>query len=281
MASKSCSHCLAPLLLRLALGVVFIWAGVIKVAGTKPVKGEDAATLANMGVLTPTTATVTTPAHPSAPSNSNASPSPGDSGKSHGSLPIPSEPLPSTPAEPAAHAAIVLTGQGAKPYTAGDFPDEVNVKPLYGIALTLHKAAATTDADGKVVKPYWPDYLAHDRWPVWLAWTCAATELAGGACVLLGLLTRFWAMGLAINMGTALWLTQIGPALASGKTQLGFLPQRDWFDGAAWTNFNYTFVLLLVSLAVLGLGAGRSSVDRILFPPPPPPAKPKDGGAGH
>src|SRR5436190_4580543 len=41
MATKSCSPCCAPMFLRLALGVIFIWAGVTKVVSTMPVKGED------------------------------------------------------------------------------------------------------------------------------------------------------------------------------------------------------------------------------------------------
>jgi uncharacterized membrane protein YphA (DoxX/SURF4 family) len=164
-------------------------------------------------------------------------------------------------------------------YTAEDFPDEVPVKKLYQIALIVKKAAASTDAEGKAVKPILPAMFGRDRWPVYLAWCCALTELVGGAFLLLGFLTRLTALALAFNMGVAMWLTQIGPAIASGDTKLGILPNHNWLDGPAWMTFNYQLVLILSSLALLTLGAGRVSVDRVLFPPPAPltpRAKPED-----
>ncbi|QKK07291.1 MAG: hypothetical protein HND58_03365 [Planctomycetota bacterium] len=42
---------IAPLFLRLVLAVVFIWAGLGKFVHTFPVQGEDAAILANYGVI--------------------------------------------------------------------------------------------------------------------------------------------------------------------------------------------------------------------------------------
>jgi uncharacterized membrane protein YphA (DoxX/SURF4 family) len=287
MACTKCNPCGVPFLLRLALAVVFIWAGAIKVAGSKPVKGEDAAILANMGVLTPTTSTVNTPGSPAAPATTPAAPSkdakpsgssaaPNPEPKTHSSRPVPSEPI------AAANVPVLMTvatPQGAKTYTAEDFPEEQQVKPLYGIAIMLKKAAATTDAEGKPVKPIWPDFLAHDRWPVHLAWLCALTELVGGTFVLLGVLTRLSAFGLACVMCVAMWLTQIGPAFASGNGFLGFLPNHPWTDGFAWATFQTQVVMLLLSLAVVGMGAGRMSVDRVVFPPPPPPAKPKPENA--
>ncbi len=169
---------------------------------------------------------------------------------------------------------------GPKVYTAEDFPDEVPVKQLYNIALMVKKAASSTDADGKAVKPIWPAMLGRDRWPVYQAWCCALTELVGGSFLLLGFLTRLTAFGLAFNMGVAMWLTQIGPAIASGNAKMGIFPNHDWLDGQAWMLFNYQLVLILSSLALMALGAGRVSVDRVLFPPPvpltPPKAKPEN-----
>ncbi len=51
--AKSCGTCCAPMFLRIALGVVFVWAGLGKVCNDVSVKGDDAAALANMGVITP------------------------------------------------------------------------------------------------------------------------------------------------------------------------------------------------------------------------------------
>ncbi len=48
--AKPSGPTLAPLLLRLALGLTFIWAGLGKIEATFAVKGEQAALLANLGV---------------------------------------------------------------------------------------------------------------------------------------------------------------------------------------------------------------------------------------
>ena len=277
MATKSCSPCCAPLFLRLALGVIFIWGGVTKVATTMPVKGEDAATLANMGVVTPPPKP-TTSVTPGAPrtTGSSAAPNP------HGSLPNPGEPIAGT--ESTTPAFALVGGGGKLIYTAEDFPEPVEVKTLYMIALMLKHDASGLDAEGRPVKAIWPAFLAADRLPVYWAWACAATEVLGELFVLLGFLTRFWALGLACVMGTALWLTMIGPAIASGNAMYGFLPNHPftdpnpWPDHMSWQTFQLQFVMLMVSLAVMGIGPGRMAVDRVLFPPPPPPS-PKKGEA--
>ena len=120
----------------------------------------------------------------------------------------------------------------------------------------VKKAASSTDADGKAVKPIWPAMLGRDRWPVYQAWCCALTELVGGAFLLLGFLTRLTALTLAFNMGVAMWLTQIGPAIASGNAKLGILPNHDWLDGMAWMTFNYQLVTYsVVAGSLLAIGA--------------------------
>jgi putative oxidoreductase len=47
--------------------------------------------------------------------------------------------------------------------------------------------------------------------PQWLAMAVPITEFVGGCCILVGLLTRFWAAGLAINMIGAIVLLH-GPS---------------------------------------------------------------------
>jgi uncharacterized membrane protein YphA (DoxX/SURF4 family) len=264
--------------LRLALGVIFIWAGVTKVASTMPVKGEDAATLANMGVITPPPKTPAAAPGAHKATGSSAAPNP------HGELPKPGEPIASTESPSATTPAIVNVARaGGKTYTAEDFPDAVDVKPLYLIAVMLKKDASGMDAEGKPVRAIWPAFLAKDRMPVYWSWAVAATELLGGVFMLLGFLTRFWALGLACVMGAAMWLTVIGPAIASGHTQFGFLPDHPftdpspWPDNMSWQAFQLQFAMFMVALAVMGIGPGRMAVDRILFPPPPPP-QPKAKG---
>src|SRR6476619_2260758 len=129
MATKSCSPCCAPLFLRLALGVIFIWAGVTKVATTMPVKGEDAAALANMGVITPPPKTPA--AAPGAPKTTGSSAAPNP----HGELATPGEPIASR--EATTPVILNVAGSGGKTYTAEDFPEPVEVKPLYFISIML------------------------------------------------------------------------------------------------------------------------------------------------
>src|SRR5262245_32882222 len=218
MASSSCSLCGAPFLLRLALGVVFVWAGTIKLCGSMPVKGEPAATLANMGVIKPAApAPAPTPAPAgngsAAPTVPPTPPAEVPPPKKQGGLES-NEPMFASGTTPPVIMTVSAPKQPAKIYTAEDFPDEVQIKPLYFISLLLKQAASGTDAQGQPTKAIWPSFLGQGDWPIWLAWAATLTELIGGGLVLLGLLTRFWAFGLACVMGVAMWLTQIGPAIA-------------------------------------------------------------------
>lgn len=211
-----------PILLRLMLATIFIWAGLGKVLATMQFDGAEAATLANLGVITPET--------------------PGDS-----SAPAP-----------------------GRTYAAADFPDPVDVLRLHGLTLRIYDAAnppaVTADGDG-ASRAYWPAPLGERPWPTSLAWAVAFTELIGGFCLLLGLLTRFWAFGVAGVMLGAIWLTQLGPAIQTGETVLGFLPAYERFSPAAWQALMFQFSLLTAALALAFLGAGRASIDHALFGP--------------
>lgn len=226
-----------PLLLRLMLGIIFLWAGMAKVSSTMEVKGEEAAKLANMGVLTP--AATATPPAPTGPST----------------------------AAPAQGPAIRLVSQtSAGRYTAADFPNPVRVTGVYGVALVVHSAAnpPAAEAGGKVLSPYWPPAIGQGSWPVYLAWAVTITELGGGLCVLVGLFTRLWALGLTGVMLGAMWLTQLGPNIQAGNTVLGFLPAYPRY-GQEWTNLTFQFSLFMAAAALAFLGPGRASLDHLLL----------------
>jgi uncharacterized membrane protein YphA (DoxX/SURF4 family) len=285
---------MAPLFLRIAVGVTFLWAGLGKVLETMPVQGEQAARLANMGVMP-------TPPKPVAPRNGSAA------------VPAPTvtpKPAPTTPTEPAAPPATVpdakdppadgaraavppmmrlqteTSSQAApsaapKKYTASDFPQELVVPRVYGLALLLQNAAnpAPRASDGVTPMPLWPASLVQDRWPVYTAWFVVVSELVGGLFVLVGLLTRLSAAFLTGAMAGAIWLTQIGPAIQSGVTWAGFLPRHAPYglDDAG----NPLFIMLLWQLSLLCaakalvfLGGGFLSFDRALFPASGGPRRP-------
>lgn len=212
-----------PVLLRLMLAMIFIWAGLGKVLDHMVVEGETAAKLANIGVISP-------------------------------------------PAD----------GRGAKAanhiHTAAEFKEPVRVLRVHGLTLRIYDAAhppaaASPAENGKPLRPYWPTSLAEGSWPSILAWTVAFTEIVGGLCLLFGLLTRFWAFSVAGVMLGAIWLTQLGPNIQVGNTVIGFLPAYDRFSPPAWQALMYQFALLMSAFALVFLGAGRASLDHVLFGP--------------
>lgn len=275
----------APLMLRLALGATFLWAGLGKVFTHIEVSGERAAALREMGVARTTTA----PTPTDSPDNAET-PDP--------SRPVPTEPLP-TPPRPTTNPAQAPsqpseTSPGTAPGTlrlvAWPSQDSAATEPLkverlYGLALLVRNAAnPAPNADGTTPIPLWPAQLATGRLPVYFAWAAAVTELVAGILCILGFFTRLSALTLAGVMAVAIWLTEIGPAIQSGDTILGFLPIRETYAVALSPNGYVTLMwqvsLLSIALALTTLGAGKLSLDAALFgagsggpkPAPKPPA---------
>lgn len=171
--------------------------------------------------------------------------------------PVPAPTPAPTPAEPA---------PAAPAFTAADFPNGASVRKVVLLALVMDRAAnPPLDAESNQPEPFWPQALAQRPWPHTLAWAVALTELIGGVLMLLGLLTRLGALGLASVMLGAMWLTQIGPAIQADHTVLGFLPAYGRFDVEAWQPLLWQFSLLAASLAVFLLGSGAIGLDRALF----------------
>jgi len=232
---------LSPFFLRLVLGVVFVWAGASKFFSEMPYTPEQAARLAEMGVDVP--GAVAAPAAPAEP----ATEEPEDVETTDDG----------TPTVPAAVAPALR------------FPEGATLRPVYSIALMIDGAAHPGfDDDGNQLKPIWPAEAAKGKWPVWLALAAGVTELVAGILMFAGFFTRIAAFSLACVMGTAMWLTQFGPAIQSGRARLGFLPSHDLFDGMAWQPLLYQFTLFGVAMALFLLGAGALSIDAIIFGAP-------------
>lgn len=145
------------------------------------------------------------------------------------------------------------------------------------LRLTLHRAAnpkpipaAASVEEGvepamRTPIPIWPAYLATPTASMILAWAVVATELLAAVLVLVGLLTRFAAIGLGATMLGALWLTAIGPAIQSGNAVLGFLPNHAWNNVEAWKGPFWNLALLAMAKALFLSGAGAFSLDAKLF----------------
>lgn len=291
------SLALPPLLLRLALAATFLWAGSGKLFRTAEFSPEQAAVLANAGVSVPgalagpgptDTDPGPTPAPTPAPTpdspDDNAEP--GDQTPADADPPVdppaadppsadpgPDQPLPD-PAEEGGGTAmgagvfmLAQNAQGARVYTAEDFDGPVEKRGLYNIFFVLHSASQPQDGGRSLV----PAALSSDAWKVRLAWASAITEFLGGLFVLVGLLTRLSALGLAGVMVGAIWLTSIGPVAFGGANTaslwgLGFLPPLAEFR--AWQTFMFQFTTLMAALALVLGRPGILALDQLIFGSP-------------
>jgi putative oxidoreductase len=83
--------------------------------------------------------------------------------------------------------------------------------------------------------------------PAWMAYLVIAAEVLGGALLILGLLTPFAAIAVAIDMSVAVLKVH----LPRGLTGQG--------------GCEFPLMLLAVALALIFFGAGPLSLDRLLF----------------
>jgi putative oxidoreductase len=79
--------------------------------------------------------------------------------------------------------------------------------------------------------------------PYWLGYVSLVTEFVGGACLLLGLLTRFWAFFIAGNLVVALWKVNLHHGYGGSE---------------------YTLALITMALMLVVAGSGALSLDRRL-----------------
>lgn len=270
---------LAPLFLRLALALTFVWAGLGKFVARMEVQGQEAAILANYGVIPNPRAPQRQPA-PFEDQVPGPDQTPTPEAPAEGDQPTGLDGQARDPGTPAIHFAA--RQEGSTPLaTAADFPDPVSVRRWAGLVLALDSAIhpGLAAEDSSPLMPLWIDFdpnTDYDPWPRYVALAVAVTELVAGVLIGLGLLTRLAALGVAGVMLGAIWLTVVGPAIQSGHTVLGFLPDHAAFDGEAWTQPMWLMTLLCCALALFFAGPGTLSIDRFLLggPPKPPPPKP-------
>ena len=150
-------------------------------------------------------------------------------------------PSDNAPATDATETPRVVDGDQAATVDA----DPIEARRVYGLATML---------SAKEV-PY----------PVASAWIAAITELVGGGLLLVGLLSRIWALGLAVTMGMAFALTSCTVLAATGPFDLA-LP--DYLRAVS------QLALGTLALMVLLTGPGAIAIDHGIFgrrPAAPPP----------
>jgi len=303
---------LPTLFLRIILGITFLWAGTGKLVGTYTITGNDAARLANIGII------------PTAPSDPTAIPQLDSTPESTTDAPDqesfePSVPptedlqepitepttapatenatetieqmiedakenLPETlPDLPTPPAEKLQTDQqhdqqydfhsiqyAGTTYAATDFPNDMEVKQVYSIALMILKASDPgLTQDSTPIDPIMPAIFASNPWPKALAWAVAITEIAAGVFLLLGFLTRLSALSVFCVMLVALWVTQFGPAIIqSNDALLGFIPRMDnpWAS-ASYAGLLWQLALTAMAGSVFFMGSGAIGIDRLIFKP--------------
>lgn len=292
----------APVILRVALGVVFLWAGSSKLLHSDPVSGARAARFANMGVLSlppgassvqpvvpesgpePETAQPPVPVPPPGPTPEPApkpegdpkpaTPRPSFDPQAPGARPGAVDPVPPalaalSPKVPAGGSAQAGGASApAQVHEASDFPNPLPVRRLYGLAMMLQQSSQPNE-HGRVL---WLPALATDAWAIRLAWMVSLTEFVAGIFLLIGLLTRVSALGLFFTMLTAIWLTQIGPSLGNPGAMWGLLPDPAMSEPTGWNSLGSGWLMLLwqvmlgaVALSLSMMGPGRASIDALIF----------------
>lgn len=265
-----------PLLLRLVLAIIFIWAGYAKIFGFMDVTPENRAALVAAGVLGQPGAE--TPDTPLDEPMSDPIDEPIDQPIDE-SDPI-DEPAPDPIQEPAGDPIDEpiedpgLSSIQRPMVTLVAQTEPQRVRQLNNLAVLLHKSAnpPATLADDEsgtleAQRPMalWPAAIGTPPWPQRIAWAAALTELVAGLLLLIGLFTRLGGLSIAVVMGSALWLTEIGPAIQSGDTWLWVLPMYDPMNLSTYTRPLYQLSLLVIGLALLFSGPGMLSLDRWIF----------------
>lgn len=258
---------ISPIMLRLVLGVTFLWAGYGKVFTLATFSPEQIAALDQM----------VAPVNPGEQSVDVVEPASPDGATEQPEEFTPEAPLP----EPDATGADDGADDGAALLTPAVFTDDsafrvitvqdevddpamnANDRRKVNYLALMIKGATEPGEDGASLLP---GFFGQGEWPIRMAWIAALTELIGGAFVLTGILTRISAIGLGFTMLTALWMTSIGPVLVMGEAStLGFLPAINDFAIDAWQGWLWQFALLGASASLFFAGPGSLSADRFFL----------------
>jgi len=119
------------------------------------------------------------------------------------------------------------------------------LRVVIGVIFTVH-------GYGKLFSgmPHFKPYVVSLGFPPFMAWVAAGTEFFGGVALILGLLTRWAALGIACVMAVAIAKVHWAGGLTGTET----------VDG-----YEYPLSLLAVAVSLMLTGAGPLSFDRNLI----------------
>lgn len=155
--------------------------------------------------------------------------------------------------------------------TASDYPEPMEVRKVYGIALLLSRCAEPgLTPDSQPIKPILPSAFASGAVARSMAIAAAVTEITAGVLLLFGFLTRISALGTFSVMLVAIWTTQIGPAAmqtipGDPAPILGFLPNFGSLYAMEYKDLMFQLACAAMSVAVFFLGSGPIGLDRLIF----------------
>jgi uncharacterized membrane protein YphA (DoxX/SURF4 family) len=284
----------SPICLRLILGITFIWSGAGKLFTTADLTPDQQAVLAQIETQTPATLAPEEPDPAADPAGSEidrlpepqpepeaapeTEPSPADAESEGQRLRSLTDPPDRSAALPRGYTITLAQNDSPRHEDDPEVMDNLeraaeaareNVEQaidpdqprrLVTVALTIEGAVNPEKGS-----PRLPAFFLTYAMP--FAWAVAIIEFLGGLCLLIGFLARFWAVLLTGVAAGIVWITSLGPAMLGGidNAFLGFLPPLWPFDPAAATQFLWTMALFFVALAMILLGAGTLSIDRLLF----------------
>ena len=215
----------APTLLRLAVGITFVWAGLGKWFGVVALPASSSAVLQEMGAA---------------------------------SFPIPLEADAGADRQPPQTRGADAAGAELRVRRVWGLAIRIHE------SANPKAAAMPGSGSAAVPMALWPSVLGSPTWCAWQAWAVMVVEAVLGALLLMGAFTRVCALMLAGVMLGAMWLDQIGPSMQVGNTVLGILPRYPAFDPKPWMPILWQLGLLCSCLSLAMLGSGRVAIDRVL-----------------
>ncbi len=87
--------------------------------------------------------------------------------------------------------------------------------------------------------------------PTWSVILLMITEIAGPICLVLGLLSRLWALAIGTSMAICMFLNHV---------QHGFF--MNWFGQQQGEGIEYHILIFGITLALIFRGSGAASIDR-------------------
>ena len=103
-------------------------------------------------------------------------------------------------------------------------------------------------------------------YPVVFAWLAAVTEVLGGALLIIGFLTRIWALGMVVTMVYAFALTSVPLLQTAAGSPAGLIAHLRLPEaGPQVTTMLLQLALFGLAWVIMFIGPGAVSLDRALF----------------